>query len=97
MERRHDGSHGDDCYGCRIQTIQVSPSAMPTRRNNVAPARSMNNWEKGIKRWDDGTPLRVDGRCVGLKEYSDSPTRYERIMREQVQGLTPRDRVVVTT
>ena len=96
MPRRHDGSHGDGCYGCRIQTIQVAPSAMPTRQNSAPPARSFNNWEKGVKRWDDGTPLRVDGRCVGLKEYSDNPTRYDQIMRQQVQNQPPREKAVVT-
>lgn len=31
MIRTHDGSHGPDCYGCKIQSITIAPSAMPTR------------------------------------------------------------------
>ena len=30
MERTHFGQHGDACFGCRIQTINIAPSVFET-------------------------------------------------------------------
>ena len=32
MQRTHDGSHEEGCFGCRIQTVSFAASAMPTRK-----------------------------------------------------------------
>ena len=49
MERTHDGSHGDDCFGCRIQSIRLGAEATASRtKNKVLPRQVEPTWEKGI-------------------------------------------------
>lgn len=45
MERTHWGQHGDECFGCRIQTVSIAPSATPSRRGG-GHALSVNRMEK---------------------------------------------------
>lgn len=82
MRRRHWGQHGDDCFGCRVQTVQLSPAATPSRRNTVAPSEPKNSWERGV--WTERRPggfempvVKRDGALVGVKERADHRTRYE--------------------
>lgn len=39
MIKTHDGSHGEDCFGCRIQTVSFAASAMPSRKPDAVGAR----------------------------------------------------------
>jgi hypothetical protein len=41
MERTHfgDGSHGPDCFGCKILSVGIAPSAMPSRHPHAARVR----------------------------------------------------------
>lgn len=88
MRKRHDGSHGEECFGCRIQGIQFSPSAMPSRRNNIPPARSRNNWEKGVVRDDRGLPIRkADGGVIGLHEYQGNRSQIDEQVKAVKNGL----------
>lgn len=57
MVRTHHGQHGDDCFGCKAVTVQVSPAATPTRTKYLKPPRTPNNsYEKGIPTDERGMP-----------------------------------------
>lgn len=79
----HDGSHGDDCFGCKIRTIQWSPAATPSRRNTIPPRTPNNSWEKGIAKDERGMPLLNEkGDPVGLHEMASNRGKYEARIRE---------------
>ena len=47
MLRTHDGSHGSDCFGCRIQSVSFAASAMPTRKVEAVRAKATEkSWTK---------------------------------------------------
>ena len=58
---RHDGSHGDDCFGCRVRSVQFG-SVPGGTRSGQARTDSINQREAG---WDKDIPaykrLRADG------------------------------------
>lgn len=69
----HDGQHGDDCFGCKIKTVQLSPSSTPSRRNSIPPKTNpdSNAWERGIARDSRGMPVLDENlQPMGLKEYA---------------------------
>ena len=90
----HDGSHGPDCFGCKIKSIQFGPSATPTRRTPAgkapaAPAESNNSWEKGIIRDERGLPIRRGGKVIGVKEYERDRRSIDAGIRALKQGHDP--------
>jgi len=40
-----------------IESIQISPSATPSRRNSIPPRTPNNSFEKGVRRDERGVPL----------------------------------------
>ena len=62
MVKKHFGQH-EDCFGCKVQTVQVSPAATPTRTGAYRkPARTPDNsWEKGIPTDNRGMPTLLPG------------------------------------
>lgn len=94
MERTHDGSHGDDCFGCRIQSIQFDSRAMPTRRNDARPPGVAPSWEKGRvgETRADGSfmpYLTGDHKPLGVKQWQDQRSKREPIRRHQLNTTTP--------
>lgn len=88
MMRRHQGQHGESCFGCKVHSIQVSPSAMPSRRNNIAPARPMNSWERGVLKDERGLPVRrASGDVIGLHEYASDRHRIDADLKAVKQGI----------
>lgn len=77
MEKTHLGQHGDDCFGCRIQTVQMSTSAMPTRRNNIPPkGPQYNSYENAIATDHRGMPyLGPDMQPISQKRYDEQSHR----------------------
>lgn len=72
------------CFKCKIKTIQVSPSATPSRtwRPQKGPKES-NSWEKGIPRDDRGMPIiKSDGSQMGQKEFSEKRSQIEAAKRQ---------------
>jgi hypothetical protein len=72
------------CFKCKIKTIQVSPSATPSRtwRPQKGP-KEVNSWEKGIPRDERGMPIiKSDGSPMGQKEYSEKRTQIEAAKRQ---------------
>lgn len=67
---RHDGSHGDDCFGCRIKTVAISAEAMPTRHPHEArSAQKEREWAKDHDAYrrlhhDGITPDHIDGAAA---------------------------------
>lgn len=71
----HDGSHGDDCFGCRIKTVGFAPSATPSRRGGDAAARA-NAREAG---WNADMPAYKRLRRDGIQPPSvDGAAKLER-------------------
>jgi hypothetical protein len=70
----HDGSHGPECFGCKVKSITFSPYATPTRLNPRRPPRQPNPaWERGVPTDARGMPfLRKDGTPMGVKEYAEN-------------------------
>lgn len=85
----HDGSHGDECFGCRIKSVQFSNACTPTRTPSKArPAGTQhNNWEKGVLRDERGMPVYRNGQVIGLKEYAQDKRKIDAQLRAAKQGL----------
>lgn len=86
---KHDESLGEDCecIVCRAQTLQISPSAMPTRRNNIAPRPPQHNsYERGILKDSRGVPILKDGGVIPLKEYTKDRHRIDEQIRRVKAG-----------
>jgi hypothetical protein len=79
QERRHQGQHGPECFGCRVQSVAIAPSAMPSRRNFNPPHvnESANNWEKGVALHSNGLPFLDDHLDpIGLAEWQETRSTY---------------------
>lgn len=89
MEKRHRGQH-EDCFGCKIQSIQFDPRAMPTRRNKVEPRRPDPAWERGIPTDNRGMPyLRKDLSPMGVKEFAEKSHQIEAHKRQLHNSTEP--------
>lgn len=84
MEKRHQGQHGDDCFGCRIQNINVSPAAMPSRYNKNPPKIvPHNSWENAIPTDSRNMPfLGRDLEPISQKRYVENRHRIEQARRD---------------
>jgi hypothetical protein len=52
-----------------LASVQIAPSAMPSRLNGIPPRRPNNSFEKGIRRDDRGVPfLDKQGSPLKMKE-----------------------------
>lgn len=90
MERTHWGQHDPTCFGCKVQSVQWSPSATPSRRNSVPPRPSQNQWEKGVATDSRGMPLLNDkGSAIGLHELASNRSTIERQLRDLKRTPTP--------
>ena len=91
MERTHWGQHGDDCFGCKLQSVQFNPYATPGMlRPHIAPRKPENSWEKGVPTDSRGMPfLKTDGTPMGQKEYSESRSKIEAHRRRLHNSTEP--------
>lgn len=82
-ERTHRGQHGEDCFGCKVRSIQFSPACTPTRRNNVPPPPPQNQWEKGVATDSRGMPY-LDEKLnpIGLQHLADNRSKIEGQIRD---------------
>jgi hypothetical protein len=67
--------HPEDCFHCKIKTIQVSPSATPSRtRTYQQVKKDGNSWEKGIVRDERNMPYLNPGTLepMPIKTYVEN-------------------------
>lgn len=74
----------ETCFRCKIKTIQVSPSATPSRTYRPQKGlKEVNSWEKGIPLDSRNMPLiKKDMTPVGQKEYSEKRSQIEAAKRQ---------------
>ena len=75
------------------QAFALTAAAAPSRQNKVPPPKANPAWEKGIagEHRPGGTfvpYLKNDGSRIGVKEFADNRTKYERILREKKNQST---------
>lgn len=46
MISTHDGTHGDDCFGCKVKRIHISGEAMPSRGQVARLASTEKSWDR---------------------------------------------------
>ena len=85
----HDGT-GDD-FGCKVQTIQYNPYAMPSRLNpKAAPKVTEPKWEQIVPTDNRGMPfLDKTGAPIGIKKYTENRHRIEEQRRKNYQLSRP--------
>lgn len=71
-----------------LQSPALTADAAPSTKNNVPPRRADPAWERGLagttRRDGSFVPYRgADGNTIGVKQFADNRTKYERIIREQ--------------
>lgn len=65
----HDGSHGSDCFGCRIKTVAFGAGTAPSRTvRGGKPSEPKNSWERGIARDHRGMP-RLDSNLEPIRVH----------------------------
>lgn len=79
-----------ECFRCHIQSIQISPAALPTRRNKIAPAAPRyNSYEKGEPRDARGMPyLGSDMQPMSQKTFDANRRRIEEAKRTPAPPTT---------
>ena len=85
-----------DCGGTVKRILQapaLTAAAAPSRMNKVPPPQANPAWEKGIsgehRRDGSFVPyVHADGSRIGVKEFADNRTKYERILREKKNQST---------
>lgn len=96
MERRHHGQHGETCFGCRVQTIQFSPAALPVKspehrqKNPPKTSTPMNSWERGIPTDSRNMPY-LQGASItphNTKSFVDNRHRITEGIRRSRSGAT---------
>jgi putative FmdB family regulatory protein len=76
-----------------LQAPALTAAAAPSRQNKVPPPQANPAWERGIagehRRGGTFVPyLKNDGSRIGVKEFADNRTKYERILREKKNQST---------
>ena len=99
MQKTHGETHFDPdvCYGCKIITVGVAPSAMPSR--HPGPANQVVQEKKLVKDLDAYKRLRLDGEnpksTRGAARFeSEAQTSYEitsgQLARDKAKGYDAR-------
>ena len=75
--RKHYGQH-EDCFGCKLHSIQWDPRAMPSRKSSAPPRTPNPAWERGVPTDNRGMPfLNAEGKEMGQKEFSQKRSQIE--------------------
>ena len=74
-----------------LQAPALTAAAAPSTKNKVPPLQANPAWEKGTagehRRGGTFVPyLKSEGSRIGVKEFADNRTKYERILRERNQS-----------
>lgn len=82
-------NHPEDCFHCKIKSIQFGPSATPSRRRNNQPVKKTgNSWEKGIVTDDRGMPYLNPGTVepMPIKTFVENRRKIEENKRQALQS-----------
>ena len=65
----HDGTHGPECFGCKVKSVHISGEAMPTRGQVARIATTEKAWDRDgeadKRRREDGVqPYGIDGAAA---------------------------------
>ena len=76
-----------------LQSPALTAAAAPSQMNKVPPPKANPVWERGIKgeQRRDGSfapYLNAEGKRIGVKEFADNRTKFERILREKKNKST---------
>ncbi len=77
----------EGCFGCKVNSIQWSPSATPNHYNSNPPPTPAPVWEKGELRDRRGMPLLAPGelRPLGVKELAANRSKITGQLKRQHQ------------
>jgi len=86
MIKTHFGQHGDSCFGCRVQTVNIGASCTPTRSGKALEyTATEKQWDKDFAAYKT---LRGQGyqpkSSTGAHELAQRATT-----RDQIEG-TPK-------
>lgn len=80
-EARHARLHPepvDDCFACKVGTIQISQHVKAKKAGGTPPAGNTNAWERGIAVDHRGVPLLgADLEPIGIKRYAENRRKLE--------------------
>lgn len=84
-------SHNSEClcFKCKIKTIQVSPSATPSRtRRPQSEKKDGNSWEKGVVKDERGMPYLNPGTLepMPIKTYVENRHKIEENKRKALNS-----------
>lgn len=86
MPRKIQDNHNSEClcFKCKIKTIQLAPSATPSRTYRPQKPREHNNsWERGTPTDERGMPfIKANGDVLKQKEYSENRSKIEEHRRK---------------
>jgi hypothetical protein len=83
----------EQCFKHRIQSVNIAPSAMPSRHNRKPPQQSRyNKWENGVATDHRGVPLLDEkGALIGLKKLANNRHKVESQLRDLHNSAQPKD------
>lgn len=83
-----ENCQADDCFACKIRSIQFSPYATPSRLHpEHRPRREANSFNKGVIRDASGAPIhRDDGSVIGFHELTGNRSAIEREIRDKAEA-----------
>jgi len=84
---------GEDAAKRILQSPATTAAATPSVKNKVPPPQANPAWERGIsgehRRDGSFVPyVHADGTRIGVKEFAENRTKYERILREKKNKST---------
>jgi len=76
-----------------LQSPALTAAAAPSQMNKVPPRKADPAWERGTagehRRGGTFVPyVHADGSRIGVKEFADNRTKFERILREKKNKST---------
>jgi len=76
-------------YWRTSSALNISPSAMPSRRNSIPPrvSEGANAWERGVATDHRGLPyLDMSGQPIPIKKFAEKRHVYEEAIRANANG-----------
>jgi hypothetical protein len=93
LERKHWGQHEDGCFACKAKSVNLAPSATPSRNlgKQVFPQGTRYNaWERGVvsEPRPDGSRMPLvnkDLSYVSTKQYAENSRHFRQIRKTSAE------------